>query len=314
MASSVVIRVKRGRDEMAMDDFVLREEATVDAELHARMTRIRLADDGADAAAAAAAAAVAVVPRPRARVFRRVGTVSAAEADRLVLDPTALEAQVRVSVKEASLRGLGEQRAAQGAQAVRVSRLRVLQDKRMGNQRVLDVGSGRTKRDRDGAPVADATRAETTALLSVGDAGDEVLCNGRALKRVDLSLAAEDVVDLFVEAEAGDTVDSAPWEALGGAPSMHELWLAPFGEDSDAELEPGDADEDPDGLEIDYGSSTSEPSSRDEFGDGWRTLRDSEDADDPDAEYDPYADPDDEDNLRFHDRSMHLEYPDDDDE
>ncbi len=136
--ASVVIRVKRTRDEASLDDFVLRE-ATAPNELVAKLKRVDLAAGG-DGGGTDEAVPVAV--GTRSRVFRRVGTVTEAEAERLLQNPSQMDAHVRESVKQQSLRELTNRERAEDKQQqkLKVSRMRVLQEKRMGLQRVLDVG------------------------------------------------------------------------------------------------------------------------------------------------------------------------------
>ncbi len=146
------------------------------------------------------------------------------------------------------------------------------------------------------------------------------------MKRVDLSLAAPDegahamMVDLFVEDHhSGDTGVDVEGRAENGDATMHELWLEPFEEASDDDetmrLARDEADEDPDGQEIDYPSSSDDSGSsnggggggggRDEFGDGWRTLRDDDEEQDDDV--DVYGYGRDEDDVRADDRSLYLD-------
>ncbi len=133
--SSVVIRVKRTREEASLDDFVLREGPAAES-LVTKLNRLDVGDNAPQGVTAAAEAA-------KPRRFRRVGTVSVEEADQLMANPAQLEARVRESVKQASALSV-DSMAAKDRQrqehTVRISRLQILQERRLGTHRVLDVG------------------------------------------------------------------------------------------------------------------------------------------------------------------------------
>ena len=113
----VVIRVKRGRDEEVLDDFVLREEVGLRDELASQMNRVALDGPAKDPDA---------VAKPSARRFRRVGTVTEEEAEALLHEPGAMERRVREFVKDASVSALANSGRSEAKQRDRVKGSRSL--------------------------------------------------------------------------------------------------------------------------------------------------------------------------------------------
>ncbi len=237
MEGLAVIRMKRGREETAMGDFVVCGDALGERGLVEKMQAVGLEQ-----------AAV------RRRVFRHVASVTESEAQALLADPELLEKK-RVEVKlQRGVMGTERDRAKQ-QQRLKASRLRVLQDRRVdGGARVLDVdvGGKRAREDEDEC------------------VNDAILCNGMPMKRVNLSLQQSEsvMVDLFMEERSsGATV---PEDGGQGTDYMQEVYLELFANEEDdeaRELRMLEGEDDPDGVEIDYpeGSSSGNSSDRDEL-------------------------------------------------
>jgi hypothetical protein len=244
-----VIRIKRGREDAGLGDFVVRGESLAEGDLASKLQAVGLnADDK--------------TPVVR-RVFRHVASVSESEAQALLANPALLEKR-RIEVKlQRGLMGPERDRAEQRLR-LKASRLRVLEEKRLeGGARVLDVESG-GKRRRD-----EPEEEEEGLGQGAGEGGEQtILCNGQPMKRVNVSLRDNAVmVDLFVE-ERADAAE--PQVDAVGEEDMQEVYLERFCEedgDEMLELRRLEAEEDADAAEIDYGDSSSSggSSDRDEF-------------------------------------------------
>ena len=236
-----MIRIKRGREDAGLGDFVVRGESLAEGDLASKLQAVGLNVEDQ-------------TPVVR-RVFRHVASVSESEAHALLANPALLEKK-RVEVKlQRGLMGVERDRLQQ-RQRTKASRLRVLEEKRLeGGARVLDVDVG-CKRQRDEPEEGEEAWGE-----------QPILCNGQPMKRVNLSLLDAVMVDLFVE-ERSDATE--PQVDAVGEEDMQEVYLERFcEEEGDEMLETRrlELEEDPDAAEIDYGSSSSSGgcSDRDEF-------------------------------------------------
>jgi len=245
----LILQVKRGRNDAALGDFVCSESSKPGA------------DD-----VVSKLQAVGLEPARR-RVFRHVATCTADEARRLLEAPNVMEAlgRARLDVKQqnkANVERMAQRDRGAQEQGVKARRLRVLQEKRLDHANVLEAESGQlfkgSKRRRS---------LESPATASASAKGQEqnvLMCNGTPMKRVNVSLAAQDddVVDLFVEDETADS-------AMMSGESMYEVQLERFWMDDEEEAveQFDDVYFDPEEQEIDYpsSSSSSEHSASEEY-------------------------------------------------
>lgn len=271
-----VLRMKRGRDEEALGDFVLTERE--DSSLAGRLESVEITSQGDRVG--------------RRRVFRLVASVTAEEAQTLLDGPDWMGAlrRKRIDVKKKKTLEVADESGKRDrenqTERLKASRLRLLEERRFGSGgNVLDVeqtdlfGAGRTAKKR--------TREEQQVDANLAsDAPETLYCNGQPMKRIELSLAASEsseLVDLFLE----ETPAIAGWYEREEETELREIQLERFCEDDRDEDEDQRRmrwdEEDPDGVELDYPSTSSGSDSqaeRDEFGFGWaKPGYDSEDVD-----------------------------------
>ncbi len=248
-----VIRVKRGREDASLGDFVVRGELLAEGDLASKLQAVGLNVDDAK-------------PAVR-RVFRHVATVSESEAQALLADPALLEKR-RVEVKlQRGLMGAERDRAEQRLR-LKASRLRVLHEKRLdGGTQLLDVDVG-GKRQRDEPEEEDAGWDE-----------QPIMCNGQPMKRVNLSLHETTMlVDLFVEERRSDAAAETLTDAVAEE-DMQEVYLERFCEEDAeelVELRRLELEDDPDAAEVDYGDSSSSGGSSDRDELDWARSGDEE--------------------------------------
>jgi hypothetical protein len=247
-----IIRIKRGREDAGLGDFVVRGESLAEGDLASKLQAVGLnADD--------------TTPVVR-RVFRHVATVSESEAQALLANPALLEKR-RVEVKlQRGLMGADRDRAEQRMR-LKLSRLRVLNDKRLdGGTQVLDVDVGGKRR-----------RDEPQEEEDAGWDEHPILCNGQPMKRVNLSLQDPGkavLVDLFVEERHSELLSDAV-----GEEDMQEVYLERFWEEDAeemVELRRLELEDDPDAAELDYGDSSSSAGSSDRDELDWARSGDEE--------------------------------------
>ena len=231
---------------------------------------------------------------------RHVATISQKEVDSMKDEDLIDAIQHRKFVKDESLSNssqkMMEKNRSQQKERIKFNRLRVLDEKRFGSNCVLDVGHhfvyGKRRRDED-----DVEEQEENV---------NVLCNGTAMKRVDMSLYGEDdVIDIFLEGEEDDEPDSGDGSKSKGQNFVIEMRLERFYDDDVQEEDRFADDIDEDHIEIDYPSSSSSvDSDRDEYG-CWKTERDNdEEVECYDYGFDGEEDLDD---MRHYDRTLYFD-------
>lgn len=140
--SGVVIRVKRSRSDEGMDELVVRIGRSELMETTAKLGRVDLNNNNNNNDDDNVGTAVGGTQRNRR--FRRIGTVTLKESERVLLeDPGSIAKQQQQTVKEASqlsVDGMAQRGRDESQQNVKSNRLKLLQEKRLGIHRVLDVG------------------------------------------------------------------------------------------------------------------------------------------------------------------------------